>query len=671
MDERDTLASSATTGELVLRIPADAMSTISTASTASRTDTSVSTDAERAERKPWYALFRSPLWLCLLAGLLIRIWLSVRTHGTLDGDEALLGIQAEHILHGERPIYFYGLNYFGSLEAYIVAGVSAVFGPSVAVLRAVTTAFGLVLIALTWWFASLLAQAAHLPLYARKRFTVCAALVAAIPPVYDGIIELRTGGGWIESFCIMLLLLILAFRLTTRWHEGASTGELALRWAGIGFVVGFGMWIYPLVTVAISAAALWIVVDSLVAAIRRWRASTPLMQAIWPSLKELLLAVAAFPACVLGFTPGIIYGASHQWANIRYLFSLGGGWTVQRAITVSRVASRYGACVAPRVISGATPVESPLLTVIHSPLLLLGVGAIFFSLIAIVCSFRWPHPALVRARRLAFLPAVFGVCSAVLFCTSSASTSILLGCRNDLGGRYASPLVMALPFFFATAFTLISMYVTERAPGRTAASVAVTPSIPRTAKPLSKRRYAVALIGLFALLIVYFGGQTATYGLTNADEAFQSAYCTIAPANYGPIIAYLEQQHVQYVWATNLLAYPISFETNNRIIVADPLAVIHPRDAINRIPSYTDAVAQADRPTLLVFVKHGDAHPYLLQLLDQQHVTYNAAFFPSQPGVDVLAVTPLNQNVSPLTTPSLDIFYCQIINSQSDIPSHS
>ena len=633
-------------------------------------DTTSTATAQRIEKNPWYAVFRSPLWLCVLAGVLVRVWLSIRTHGTLDGDEALLGIQAEHILRGARPIYFYGLSYFGSLEAYVVAAVSAVFGPSVGVLRAVTTAFGALLIVVTWWFAGVLAQAARLPRYAARIFMICAALVAAIPPVYDGIIELRTGGGWIESFIIMLLLLTLAFRLTTRWHEGASRGELALRWAGIGFVVGFGMWIYPLVTMAISAAALWIVGDSLVAAILRIRASVPIAQALWPSLKELLLAVVAIPACALGFTPGIIWGASHQWSNITYLFALGGGgWTTKRLMTVANVSARYGACVAPRVIGGGTPVESPLLTIIHAPLLLIGVGAIVVSFGAIVWSFRRPSPALTQARSLVALPMLFGACSAALFCTSSASRSILLGCRNDLGGRYASPLVLALPFFFATAVTLLSMFAVDKLSMRRLNFASVRTALRNAAQ--GRRKYALALVGVFALLVIDLGGQTSTYGLTNPDEAFQSAYCTSAPAHYGPIISYLEQQDVKYVWATNLLAYPISFKTDSRIIVADPLAVIHPKQAINRIPSYTNAVASADRPTMLVFVNHGDPHPYLLQLLDQQQVTYKAAFFPSQPGIDVMAVTPLNQNVSPLTTPDLDIFYCKVINGPSDIPAQS
>src|SRR5438067_3149020 len=62
---------------------------------------------------------RSPLWVCLLVALLIRAWLTYHTHGVIDGDEALVGIQAEHILRGQHPFYFYGQVYMGSLEAYL------------------------------------------------------------------------------------------------------------------------------------------------------------------------------------------------------------------------------------------------------------------------------------------------------------------------------------------------------------------------------------------------------------------------------------------------------------------------------------------------------------------------------------------------------------------------
>jgi hypothetical protein len=610
--------------------------------------------------KRWYTPFLSPLWLCLLVALLIRVWLTVRTHGILDGDEALLGIQAEHILQGYRPVYFYGIPYFGSLEAYVAAILFAIFGPSVAVLRAETTGFSLILVAVTWWFASLLADVARLPHYAKRCFTIVAALVAAIPPLYDGIVELRTGGGWIESFILMLLLLIAAFRLTTRWHEGASLRELTWRWAVIGLVVGFAMWIYPLVTVSIMAAALWIILDRLAEIVKLVKAAEPLLAAIIKSCTGLLLVVAAIPTCLLGFTPGIIWGAANHWANITYLFSLGGGWSRARIHTVKLVTIMYTTCVSPRIIGGATPFENTLMQDIHLPLLALGMVCICFSFALIALSFGSDHPLLLQTRRLCGLPALFGICTAALFCTGAASASILYGCNDDLGGRYAAPLVLALPFFFATTFTIFTMIVQEKRSAARADEQVPAQPLQTSVTPgrFAARAPLFALIGIFVVLFAYLGGQAATYGLTNADAAFQSPWCKIAPTNYAPIIAYMEHEHIHYVWATNLLGYQISFETDNKIIVADPLPVIHPSIAINRIPAYTNAIAKANRPSFLVFVYPGDTHPYLLQLLDAEHVTYKAAFFPSSPGMDVMVVTPINKTVSPFSSPKFDIFYC-------------
>src|SRR5579872_1827955 len=147
----------------------------------------------------WYHAFYSPLWLCLFAALLLRIWLTVRTQGVIDGDEALVGIQAERILHGVFPIYFYGIPYFGSLEAYLVAPLSAIFGPSAWVLRMEPLILSLLLVWLVWRFAGALAEQAQLPASSRRAFMTIAALLAALPPLYDGVIEMRTWGGWIET----------------------------------------------------------------------------------------------------------------------------------------------------------------------------------------------------------------------------------------------------------------------------------------------------------------------------------------------------------------------------------------------------------------------------------------------------------------------------------------
>ena len=488
-----------------------------------------------------------------------------------------------------------------------------------------------------------------------------AALVAALPPLYDGIVLLRTGGGWIESFVLMILLIISVFRLTTRWHEKASGREQALRWAGIGFIVGFALWIYPLVSVSMLAAGLWILLDRLVAVRHLVRAGAAVANALVEAFRPLLLVPVAIPACVIGFAPGVVWGLSHQWQNIHYIFGLGGGGlTLHRLTTVARVTEHYAGCVAPRIIGGATPNESVLLTALHTPLVVIGVAATLGSIGLIAASFRWSLPLLVGVRQLAGLPAIFGICSAVLFCLSSASTSILISCRDDFGGRYAAPLVIALPFFLATVVTLARIFIGQvRPPSSPPPSARPGENGHRRGGGLSGRLPAVGLVALSVFLIAYFGGQASTYGLTNPDLAFQSPWCTIAPANYAPIIAYMEKQHIQYAWATNLLGYPISFLSDNQVVMADPIALVPHQPVINRIPAYTNAVKGADRPSLLVFVKHDNPHPPLLQQLDQEGITYTKAYFPSQPGVDVLIVTPLNRTVAPFASPSITgSFYC-------------
>ncbi len=629
------------------------------------TGESLDTNRPRPYPKRWYTFRLSPLWICLLIALIIRVWLTVHTHGMIDGDEALVGIQAERILQGNFPVYFYGIPYFGSLEAYLASILFAIFGPSAWALRAEATLASLALVWLTWRLASGLADAAQLPAYAKSYFTLIAGLIAAVPPLYDGIVELRTWGGYVETFVLILLLLLSVFRLTRRWHEDAPTRELLWRWAGIGFIAGLGMWIYPLIISAIVTSAIWIVGDRIAESIklRREFAEIPnrTTTAISCSAQPLLLAVAAIPASIVGFIPATLWGATHRWENIRYIRYLGGSWTLQRFDTVQKVTNAYTSCVVPHVISGALSVENKMMATLHAPLLIFTLFCIFGTTALVVISFIWHRQTLLRARHLAGLPTLFGACAVIIYCTSSSSKWSLMGCNLDLTGRYATPLMLAFPFFFATIFTLACMFIYEKRKKSRLHHVegAVTPAQPIRAAHISRLRFWVlAQLALFALLLVYLGAQAWTYDLSDTDQTFQSPYCALAPANYDPIIAYMQQQHIQYAWATNLLGHPIIFKTNSRIIVVDPLEIMNPPRAVNRIPSYTEAVKDANRPGFLVFVRHGDVHPLLLRILDARQVLYNAAFFPSEPGFDVLVVTPHSRTVSPLEIKNLEPFNC-------------
>ena len=110
---------------------------------------------------------------------------------------------------------------------------------------------------------------------------------------------------------------------------------------------------------------------------------------------------------------------------------------------------------------------------------------------------------MLRARALVALPALFGICSAVLYCVSSASASILLSCNADFGGHYAAPLVLALPFFFATLCTLVLLFFRERAIRREQQSASTA------ASAVPARRPGWALLVVCVLLVAYLAGQAA------------------------------------------------------------------------------------------------------------------------------------------------------------------
>jgi len=237
---------------------------------------SIAATAPVGHRDHWYRKLLSPLWFYFLLAIILRVWLVIHTNGVIDGDEALVGIQAEHILHGEIPIYFYGQPYMGSLEAYLSALLFAIFGASVWTLRTEPILLSLVVIWLTWKLAAILADIAGLSSRVKYFFMTVAVLGAVVPPLYDTVVELRMLGGYIETFVLMLWLLLCVVQLLRRWAMRATRRELALRWAGIGFIVGLGFWVDPLIVSAIFASATWIIgywVITLTREIRQFRQS--------------------------------------------------------------------------------------------------------------------------------------------------------------------------------------------------------------------------------------------------------------------------------------------------------------------------------------------------------------------------------------------------------------
>src|SRR6266487_5005607 len=596
----------------------------------------------------------SPLMACLLLAVIVRVWLIIHTNAVIAGDEAEVGLQAEHILHGEHPIYYYGQPYMGSLQMYLIAGIFLLTGPSVWAIRIEPLLISLVIVYLTWCFSSALADAAHLSTRAKTLFMVIATLVAAFPPLYDTVEDLRTTGGYVESFALMLWLLFCAFRLTQRWHVGASARELALRWAGIGFLVGLGFWIDPLVVYAWLTIAIWIggyFILELVKPQRQTASRTRIAV-----FKEALLFVVAIPASLVGFAPGLYWGAHHRWANIRYLFQKGGTVPNGRLHTILQVQKFYTGCLAPRALGGALPTQ-PDVTVANTHILTFGliisVCCIIISVASVFLSVFWHHPLLLRIRQFTLLPLLFLACASIIFCTASISSiyAIHSSCNSwDLVGRYVVPLVIALPFLVAAVFTIPAMIIDERK--KTAAQGKdekqdIARLATRTAFPRLTILASIQ-VGLLGVLAIYFFSQGVAYIQADARYTFQGTGCISSnPTDQSPIIKYMQQAHIRYAWATGWLGDPITFKTNGALLVTE---------RPGRILANSNTVLHADRPGFFFLVPHDDLHPTILQAVDAKNITYHIERFYSEQGIDLLLVTPLNRTVSPLDPAFSNLF---------------
>jgi len=161
-----------------------------------------------------------------------------------DGDEAIVALMARHILRGERPWFFYGQHYMGSLDAYLVAGSFALLGESVLALRVAQVAL--------FAFTLLTGYATALRITADRGVALLATLLMAFPPVLLTLYTTVTLGGYGEVLLAGNLLLWWGHRLG---QEDARRWGLWLAW---GLVAGLGFWVLGLIVVYLAPVTLWI-----------------------------------------------------------------------------------------------------------------------------------------------------------------------------------------------------------------------------------------------------------------------------------------------------------------------------------------------------------------------------------------------------------------------------
>ncbi len=171
----------------------------------------------------------------VLGGVGLRLILAALGWPATDSDEATFGLMALHISErGAHPIFFYGQNYMGAVEAYLAAGFFRLFGPSLFALRLSTISLGAGFLVCVFLLARLL--------YGRRLALATLALLVIGPPVAL-FLQVFTNGGYADTLCFGALLLLLA-TLLAHPESGALTQR---RWrlftyGAWGLAAGLGLW---------------------------------------------------------------------------------------------------------------------------------------------------------------------------------------------------------------------------------------------------------------------------------------------------------------------------------------------------------------------------------------------------------------------------------------------
>jgi 4-amino-4-deoxy-L-arabinose transferase-like glycosyltransferase len=349
-----------------------------------------------------------PIAAVIALGVALKVALLVAGVVPFNSDEAIVALMARHILRGERPAFFYGQAYMGSLDAWLVAGAFSLIGESVFAIRVVQLLL----------FAAVLASsyAVTLRFTNARRTALLTVLLMAFPPVLLTLYTTATLGGYVEALLVGNLLLWWGHRLSS---EDKHRWKLWLMW---GLVAGLGFWAMGLTLVYLMPMAGWLLWRLRA---RRWR--------------EYLLAALGF---AVGSLPWWLGNLAHIDIAVTELL----GTAVSSTATASSLLGNVGLRVFNFIVLGLPAlfglrfpwsVQGPPLW-LAAPALVLYLGALGYAM-------RKHDGDDARPGRLL----LWGICG-ILFLGF-----VMTPFGGDPSGRYFLPLYW--PLFIFTAEALVAL----------------------------------------------------------------------------------------------------------------------------------------------------------------------------------------------------------------------
>lgn len=219
----------------------------------------------------------------IILAIAIRLLLIANSWPETNSEEGTFGLEAMHIAyHGEFPIFMYGQNYMGVLEAYLGAILFHLFGVSLFTLR-----LGMVI-----FFALFLLGMYYLTklLYSPQMALVTLAVLSVGS---RGILlpEMMVLGGAVETLLFGTLLLLTAAHLSLSSRQERSTRKKWQRITGFfvwGCCAGLGIWSHLLIAPFVLASGLLLLLFC------RWEVRSWVLLALLTGLVIGLLPVIAY-----------------------------------------------------------------------------------------------------------------------------------------------------------------------------------------------------------------------------------------------------------------------------------------------------------------------------------------------------------------------------------------
>jgi 4-amino-4-deoxy-L-arabinose transferase-like glycosyltransferase len=531
------------------------------------------------------------LFIILALTLVARIMLLASASVSFHADEAVVGLMARHMLAGERPTFFYGQAYMGSLDAGLIALGFRLLGDSVLTIRIVQSALYLLVVASGFALAWRLSG--------RVKIATIAGLVLALPPVNTALYTTATLGGYNETLLFGTLVLWMAYEVT---HDHAASWW---RWALLGLCAGLGWWTNGLIAVYILPAGCLILYKLLRGKLVGARHVVPFLG----------IALVGF---FVGSAPWWIFDFTHDHAALATFLS-------------SRQTGEFAGIGLPYVPPGQRAIGLvliglPALIGLRFPwssdyfLLPLGILVVLIYIAAIFRLMRGHNPLKPDARGL-----VLGMLG--LFCVIFVASTF----GADPTGRYFLPLLLPL------GIVLGAMVDSYQSP---------VPSSQAEEKQPGTGRAKWIAIGAVVLILGYqVAGQLAAMttppGLTTQFDLASH----ISNDHDAELIAFLDEHELVNGYTNYWVAFRLAFLSGEKIQYSAALPYKTNLDynpADNRYPAYIQATQDAEKlafittnlpelDTLLAERFRAQGITYSEQIIGAYHIYYDFAPEPEAP----------------------------------------